>query len=55
MLVTHRVNMGQAFGKEWFEVKEGEASVFRIDNGAYSLVARVQVDDWVRLARVLPR
>ena len=55
LLITHRVNMGQAFGKEWFEVKEGEASVFRIDNGAYSLVARVQVDDWVRLARVLPR
>ena len=55
LLVTHRVNLMQAFGKEWFDVKEGEASVFRIDNGAYSLVARVQIGDWARLAKVLPR
>jgi broad specificity phosphatase PhoE len=50
LLVTHRINIMQAFGKEWFEVKEGEASVFRVDNGAYSLIARVQVADWQRLA-----
>ena len=55
LLVTHRVNLMQAFGKEWFDVKEGEASIFRIDNGAYSLVARVQIGDWARLAKVLPR
>lgn len=55
LLVTHRVNLMLAFGKEWFDVKEGEASVFRIDNGAYSLIARVQIGDWARLAKVLPR
>ena len=25
--------------KEWFEVKEGEASIFRPENGKYVLVA----------------
>lgn len=50
LLVTHRVNIVQAYGKEWFDVKEGEASIFRVDNGAYSLVARVQIGDWPRLA-----
>jgi broad specificity phosphatase PhoE len=55
LLVTHRINLWQAFGKEWIDVKEGEASVFRIDNGAYSLVARIQIGDWARLAKVLPR
>jgi broad specificity phosphatase PhoE len=49
LLVTHRVNIMQAFGKEWFEVKEGEASIFRVDNGAYSLIARVQLGEWQRL------
>ena len=33
-----------------FEVKEGEATIFKIDNGAYSLVARIQIDDWARIA-----
>ncbi len=52
LLVTHRVNITQAFGKEWFEVKEGEASIFRVDNGAYPLIARIQIGDWSRLATV---
>lgn len=52
LLVTHRVNIMQAFGKEWFDVKEGEASVFRIENGAYSLIARLQISDWARLAAI---
>jgi broad specificity phosphatase PhoE len=55
LLVTHRINMMQAFGKEWFEVKEGEASIFRVDNGAYTLVARVQLSDWARLAQIVER
>lgn len=49
LLITHRTNLMQAFGKEWFEVKEGEASIFRIDNGAYTLMARLQMTDWSRL------
>ena len=43
-----------AFGKDWFDVREGEASVFKPDgNGAYKLVARVQATDWSKLAQHL--
>jgi phosphohistidine phosphatase SixA len=52
LLITHRLNIMYSFGKEWFEVKEGEASIFRVDNGAYSLVARLQLGDWQRLTAV---
>lgn len=52
LLVTHRANITQAFGKEWFEVKEGEASIFKVSNGSYSLVARVQIEDWARISQV---
>jgi phosphohistidine phosphatase SixA len=53
LLITHRANMAQAFGKEWFEVKEGEASIFKVTNGSYSLVTRLQIEDWGRLAQVV--
>ena len=49
LIVTHRVNIAQAYGKEWYDVKEGEASVFRVENGAYSLIARLLPEDWNRL------
>ena len=55
LIVTHKANIVSAFGKEWFEVKEGEASIFKIDNGAYSLVARLQLDDWSRLAQAVAK
>jgi broad specificity phosphatase PhoE len=53
LLVTHRANITNAFGKEWYEVKEGEATIFRIDNGAYSLAGRLQISDWSRLVGVV--
>jgi hypothetical protein len=31
-------------------VKEGEASIFRPENGNYKLVGRVQMDEWSRIA-----
>ena len=34
-----------ALGKDWFDVKEAEASIFRPENGAYKLVAKVQMDE----------
>ena len=52
LLVTHKPNILDAFGKDWFEVKEGEASIFRPENGKYVLVARVQMADWARIAKV---
>ena len=50
LLVTHKPNILDALGKDWFDVKEGEASVFRPENGKYILVARVQMEDWGRIA-----
>jgi phosphohistidine phosphatase SixA len=50
IIVTHKPNVVEALGKDWSEVKEGEASVFRPTNGNYTLVARVQMDEWPRIA-----
>jgi broad specificity phosphatase PhoE len=52
LIVTHKPNIIDAFGKDWFDVKEGEASVFRPDgSGKAALVARVQPADWVKAAK----
>jgi phosphohistidine phosphatase SixA len=52
VLVTHKPNILDAFGKDWFDVKEGEASVFQPDaTGKTVLVARVQAAEWVKFAK----
>jgi phosphohistidine phosphatase SixA len=52
VVVTHRPNILDAFGKDWFEVKEGEASIFKPDgSGGYKLIARLQADEWSKLAQ----
>jgi len=52
VLVTHKPNIMDAFGKDWFDVREGEASIFKPDgSGGYRLVARVQASDWARLTQ----
>jgi len=51
LLVTHKPNILDALGKDWFDVKEGEAGIFRPENGKYVLVARVQMADWPRIAK----
>jgi broad specificity phosphatase PhoE len=51
LLVTHKPNLLEALGKEWWDVKDGEASIFRPENGKYVLVARVQMGDWPRIAK----
>jgi phosphohistidine phosphatase SixA len=50
ILVTHYPNIIAALGKDWFDVKEGEASIFRPEGGSYKLVARLQMDEWPRIA-----
>lgn len=50
VLITHKPNIIDALGKDWFDVKEGEASIFRPENGKYTLFARVQMADWPRIA-----
>jgi phosphohistidine phosphatase SixA len=52
ILITHQPNIVAALGKDWFDVKEGEASIFRPADGGYKLVARVQMDEWSRIATV---
>ncbi len=50
ILITHKPNIVDALGKDWFDVKEGEASIFRPENGNYKLLVRVQMDEWSRIA-----
>jgi phosphohistidine phosphatase SixA len=49
VLITHKPNIVDALGKDWFDVKEGEASIFKPEGGKYRLVARVQMEDWPKL------
>jgi phosphohistidine phosphatase SixA len=51
-LITHKPNIIDALGKDWFDVKEGEASIFKPQDGEYRLVARVQMEDWPKLVAV---
>jgi phosphohistidine phosphatase SixA len=52
ILITHQPNIVAAFGKDWFDVKEGETSIFRPADGGYKLIARIQMDEWPRIATV---
>jgi phosphohistidine phosphatase SixA len=51
VVVTHKPNILDAFGRDWFDVREGEASIFKPDGKDSKLVARVQADEWGRLAQ----
>jgi phosphohistidine phosphatase SixA len=51
VLVSHKPNIMDAFGKDWFDIREGEASVFRPDGSSYRLVVRIQAADWGKLAQ----
>jgi phosphohistidine phosphatase SixA len=52
VIVSHKPNIMDAFGKDWFDVREGEASVFKPDgNGGYKPVARIQVGEWATLLK----
>ncbi len=52
VVVSHRPNIMDAFGKDWFDVREGEISIFKPDSaGGYRLMVRIQADEWAKLAR----
>jgi len=51
LIVSHKPNILDAFGKDWFDVREGEASVFRPESGKYVLVARLQASEWLQRAK----
>jgi broad specificity phosphatase PhoE len=47
LIVTHKPNILDAFGRDWFEIKEGEASIFKpTGDRKFSLVGRVAIDQW---------
>jgi phosphohistidine phosphatase SixA len=50
ILITHKPNIVDGLGKDWFDVKEGEASIFRSENSSYKLVVRVQMEEWPYIA-----
>jgi phosphohistidine phosphatase SixA len=54
VVVTHKPNILDAFGKDWFDVREGEASVFQPGGGGYKLIVRVPADEWSKLAQAAP-
>jgi broad specificity phosphatase PhoE len=50
VIVSHKPNITEAFGKDWSDLSEGEASVFKPDgNGGYKLVVRIKADEWSKL------
>src|SRR6266850_2095987 len=52
LVVTHKPNILDAFGKDWFEIKEGEASIFKPDGkGSYTLIARMPIDQWAAVKK----
>jgi broad specificity phosphatase PhoE len=51
LIVTHKPNILDAFGKDWFEIKEGEASIFKPATGKYMMVARVQIAQWAAASK----
>jgi phosphohistidine phosphatase SixA len=50
ILIAHKPNIVDGLGKDWFDVKEGEASVFHPESGSHKLVARVQMEEWPNIA-----
>jgi phosphohistidine phosphatase SixA len=51
ILVTHKPNVIGAFGKDWFDLGEGEATIVHPDGkGGFTVVGRVPAADWPRLA-----
>ena len=51
LVVTHKTNIQDAFGKAWADIKEGESLLFKPDaSGSHTPVARIEATDWIALA-----
>ena len=51
LVITHKTNIADAFGKDFADVREGEALVFKPSaSGPPVLVARVQANEWIAQA-----
>jgi len=54
VIVSHKPNLMDAFGKDWFDVREGEASVFKPDGaGGSKLIVRIGAGEWSKLAETM--
>jgi phosphohistidine phosphatase SixA len=51
LIVTHKTNIADGFGKGYADVQEGEALVFRPTPSGASLAGRVKADEWAKLPR----
>jgi phosphohistidine phosphatase SixA len=52
LVVTHKTNIADAFGKDFADVRDGEALVYKPDaSGTSVLIARVQPNEWIAQAR----
>ena len=52
LIVTHKTNIEDAFGRRFADVREGESLLFRPDDaGRLAPVARVEASAWTALAR----
>ena len=51
LIVTHKTNVTDAFGKTYADIQEGEALVFRPTKSGLEFVARVKADDWATVPR----
>jgi phosphohistidine phosphatase SixA len=50
ILITHLYNIVDAL-KDFSDVKEGEALVFRPETGTFTLIARIPIEAWPQLVR----
>ena len=51
LIVTHKTNIQDAFGKEWADIKEGECLLFRPGDSASPMpVARIEATEWIAIA-----
>lgn len=51
LAVTHKTNVADGFGKEFADIREGEALVYKTtSSGPAILIARVQPSEWIALA-----
>jgi len=51
LAVTHKTNVTDAFGKEFSDIREGEALVYKTaTSGPAAFVARVQASEWIARA-----
>jgi phosphohistidine phosphatase SixA len=51
LIVTHKTNIADGFGKGYADVQEGEALIFRPTPSGPSLAGRVKADEWAKVPR----